>query len=144
MSEHTWTDQDLRDAGVTSEYGVGVFGTAPRSFLAKLGAVHPVEVRERERRAWDAAICHSANVPERRVTGEPWDDPVRDRRFPSLLPQSPPPLVLSTGEFMLMDGRWIAKSPTSLGVSAPPCRTASDARALAEWLSKYGSDDERK
>ena len=151
----SWTDEELRKAWCALAGGWMASATEfseARRFLASLGAVHPAEAREREREAWDVALCLAARVPERRINGEPWDDADRDRRYPSLLPKSPPPLLLSTGTWTQSVERsdlgesyvrW-ASPDNVLRHFTPLCRTASDAEKLAAWLREWGSDDERK
>ncbi len=67
--------------------------------------VPEAECRERERKAWDAALdwldARSTHFPCCSVA--PVAQSERDRRYPSLLPQTPPPLVPRT--VTLSDGR---------------------------------------
>jgi len=102
------------------------------------------EARERERQAWDAALVYTLGAEpalSKFLVAE------RDRRYPSLLPKTPPPLTLSTGTWTRLDGgswrtegvdfpdkretRWL------LGTQ-PQIATAADADALAAWLRTYG------
>ena len=67
--------------------------------------------------------------------------------YPSLPPQSPPPLILSTGRWTRKGiGCWSYVFGEAFGslFDTPRCRTISDARALAKWLEQYGTAEERK
>ena len=139
MSEHTWTDKELSDACALERMSL-FDDDAFRAVLVRLGAVHPVEARERERKA-----AHAAS--NQRWLGT-FDDFCRwvDESYPSLLLQSPPPLVLTCGEFRKEDGVF-RRIPSALGISmrlTAEMMTPADARALAEWLEKYGTEEERK
>jgi hypothetical protein len=63
-----------------------------------------------------------------------------DRRYPSVLPKAPPPLVLSTGTWVEQreDMRWQLRGEDRYFVMTPTCATAADADALAAWLRQYG------
>lgn len=103
-------------------------------FLRKIGAVHPIDARERERAAAMWANCS----PD-----ESWHNfPVSlDRKYPSLTPPEPPPLVLSTGTWKRdANGTWWDERDSSW----MRCAKVSDARALADWLAKYGTEEEKR
>lgn len=103
---------------------------------------HEVREREREREAFEKGFGQGIITAHGGMTMEC----SRDRLYPSLLPKSPPPLVLSTGE-------WVRRLENAIGArwkhegglwESPDCRTFSDARKLADWLAEYGSEEERK
>jgi hypothetical protein len=112
------------------------------------------EARERERRSWDAAVRYffprtdapngphywRGEVGNASVMDKFCVDGERDRRYPSLLPQSPSPLVLSTGKWTKMgNGYWdLECDGVSGGWTTPHIKTAADADALASWLRKHG------
>lgn len=162
QSKIRWSDDEILSAWRKADRAFGFdrsrgkFSTMDRrwteDFLTALGAVHPHEVREREREAC-RKMLHSLDRWEL-YSRNP--DRVIDDIYPSLAPQSPPPLVLSDGsswnrmenppkEFQ---GPWCWHGKGGVGGGAgyrwPDIRSASDARALAEWLEKYGSEEERK
>lgn len=93
------------------------------------------EARERERRAaaWGNRIYSSFASFEDQL----------DAAYPSLKPVEPPPLVLSTGRYRKPRGNVLWQhdlTPVSYNTCATPhCETPADARALADWLEKYGT-----
>ena len=97
--------------------------------------VSEVEARERERRAavWGNRIYSLSTPFEEQL----------DARYPSLKPVEPPPLVLSTGRYRKPRGNVLWQhdlTPVSYNTCATPhCETPADARALADWLEKYGT-----
>ena len=100
--------------------------------------VSEVEARERERRAF---VCGWHNIAERDVsglTGRTLERSV-DKAYPSLKPVEPPPLVLSTGTWQKIASAsgWMCGGRPNI-VGTPWCAIAADARALAEWLEKWG------
>ena len=140
-----WTDEELRKA-MSCRGVIAMDGGSVRRFLASLGAVHPTEAREREREAFDKGAEWYRTRNTVFLSNPPQHTPSKDELYPSLLPKSPPPLVLSTGTWTRSaESRqwWHVHDDTSI-TEAVRVVTASDARALADWLAKYGSDDERK
>ena len=139
-----WTGRELIEAGRKMVSDSAWPERELRSFLAALGAVHPVDARERERRAWDAAMSFvepsiAPNVPRSMLKEQ------RNRSYPSLTPPEPPPLVLSTGSWTLVRGRgWRGAAEGSALLGTPIICNVSDARALADWLAKYGTEKERR
>ena len=139
-----WTDEEMATAW---DEGTGFFGAYEGRIriLRALGAVHPHEAREREREAWRSGF----------VSGDAFRDPVGalqeskwrvNSAYPSLLPKSQPPLVLSTGTWTRYANKmWGVTNPEQVSMyERPVFRTATDARKLAEWLAEYGDDNERK
>ena len=162
----SWTDEELWAASDKSRIAASCFSSGgadghgaaqPGSqvwmqrFVVHLDAIHPAECREREREAWDrCADFGKSTIPHAGREGI-WHKAERDRLYPSLLLKSPPPLVLSSGRWVRATIRGFLLRPegdnsplAQHGNTMPILRTASDARAFAEWLEKYGSDDERK
>jgi hypothetical protein len=90
-------------------------------------------VREKEREAFVvAAMQHGAS--------REWAWRKADERYPSLRPQTPPPLRLSTGEWHFSESHshpchW---SCEDIWFTSPHIKTAADADALAAWLRAYG------
>jgi hypothetical protein len=136
----------LEDAG----YVVVLRTTACREAVPEAyGCVAPgtvlvpeAECRERERKAWDIGadwgLCYSStDVASARALPR-WKE--RESRYPSLRPQTPPPLTLSTGTWTRRpDGIWTR--PDAIGTRCaddPNIKTAADADALAAWLRQYG------
>lgn len=150
----TWTDVELEKAWNAAYENAKWSGSKVRwsdldpnsiawhrAFAEALG-VHPTEAREREREAWreGGAACLAARMDSH----SPYAKKVLNACYPSLLPETPPPLVLSTGVFLRNDGKWIARFPCVGAFSAPPINTASDANKLAAWLREYGNTEERE
>ena len=104
------------------------------------GYVTEVEARERQRAAYvhgwqDAQGTGTRTYPKDNI----------DRCYPSLKPVEPPPLVLSTGPWERRKGKSLSREHdwTILGGgtphATPHCATPADARALADWLEKWGN-----
>lgn len=108
--------------------------------------VPEAEARERERKAWDAAIACFGNASGRLYDSRKFY-PDRDLAYPSLLPKTPPPLKLSTGTWTRvlpkeqnLRGPWNFDAGThgGAGYETPLIATAADADALAAWLRQHG------
>lgn len=154
----TWSEAGLRVA-VRETCGpmVALSVDDLRRFVRALGAIHPQEhaiaKREAEREAYDAGalamvlpLCDYANRPYDDTMMLSYRHRERDKHYPPLPPKSPPPLVLSTGQWHQVDGWWHSLSVSVAGLKEPRMqmiRTASDAEALAKWLRAYGDEKER-
>lgn len=114
--------------------------------LRILGAVHPVDVRERE----GAAFVHGCEIAWKEYTEKKhhFDYPTfRNTLYPSLIPAPSPPLVLDGGTWtarMSKGKRSWAAGDRSTDHICPPIDNASDARKLADWLAKYGTEEEKR
>jgi|GEM_PF-4433205 len=143
-----WTDRELKaaivatnDRHANSDVSRGALAYYHR-LLARLGAVHPRDARERERAAWISGWQYG----RLNIRGSAVDDV-----YPLLTPSEPPPLVLSTGtwnRFPKGPRYWVERGENvnradRCGV-IPEISTASDARALADWLATYGTDAEMR
>jgi hypothetical protein len=115
------------------------------------GGVPEVEAREREREAYECGWDEVDRQYRVGVRGSTMHAKcvMRDRRYPSLRPQTPPSLVLSTGvwtrrldEVDAWERQWKPRSLDAdcraTGYAEPMIRTAADADALATWLRQYG------
>lgn len=101
--------------------------------------VSPAEARERERRAWDAAVetMTTRFDPPAVIRGM---DRVRDDLYPPPTPPKPEGVTLSDGRVWLkvwlrtsgIDGWTDTKSSTVY--SFPPCRTPEDFEKVARYL----------
>lgn len=149
----TWSDEELRKANTETQGKVDIRDpgawTFLRTLLAALGAVHPQEHAIAKREAERGAARWTADRSSPGVNGCYSTDMLYaaiDKAYPSLLPKSPPPLVLSTGRWVRdRESFWEREGdpfPTRTGI--PPTRTASDGEAFAKWLRAYGSPDEQK
>ena len=141
-----WTDEELRKA-MSCRGVIAMDGGSVRRFLASLGAVHPTEAREREREAFDKGAEWYRTRNTVFLSNPPQHTPSKDELYPSLLPKSPPPLVLSTGTWRRIDvgcycGKW--DGGDAMVQTTPTIGTRSDAIAFASWLTQYGSEEERK
>lgn len=96
------------------------------------------ECRERERKAAEWGAQLRADGFDGASVSEPMKDAL-NRRYPSLLPKTPPPLKLSTGEWRFSESplhpcHW---SCEDIWFTSPHIKTAADADALAAWLRQY-------
>lgn len=135
----TWSEHELINADNITRNILGVV-VRLRALLSALGAVHPAEARERER---EAARWMLRRLDAWTLNGGT-PDGVIDQLWPSLLPKSPPPLVLANGTEIIKarecgyniatpNCRWSNVGVSAIGRHAT---TAEDFIAIAQWLQE--------